>query len=234
VRPDADASHLRAALFVLDGAMEAGPQSRVAAALARLTVVCHRPKRIATEEAEALWFDTMTKAMMDYPLDVVQWAFEQWRKTPDGQWWPAEAEIRRLCEKSVEDRRQMRAEVDRALRELDAKARALPAPQTIRGPAAEFVQRAQARCTPGQILSYFSRYGMRIEGSKVFTKSRIGEIRVREIAGDIADELGLTIQWDARVNAAWPEYDGPEPTPEEKAAFLKRWAAAGGARYQKP
>lgn len=205
--------------------MASGPQARVAAALARLTIVCHKPKRISTDEAEALWFDTMTQAMMDYPLDVVQWAFEAWRKTPDGEWWPAEAEIRRLCEKSVEDRRTMRAEAERALRDMEYRAASTPQPRRYEGRAAEFMERARARCTRGQILSYFSKYGMRIQGDTVWVKSPICETMVKRIAGDIADELNFTIKRCRTIPCSFPDYDGPPPTEEEKAEFRRRMNA---------
>ena len=177
----------------------------------------------------------MVSALMDYPVDVVIWSLAKQRAT--SEFWPAEAEVRRLCEQSVSERLAMRNEAERLVREMEAEEarRRASAPQTIRGPAAEFIQRGQARCTPGQKLSYFSRWGMRIEGDIVWVKAPIGETMVKRIAGDIADELGLTIKRCRKIPSSFPVYDGPPPTAEEKAEFLRRLnALADEMRFAAP
>jgi hypothetical protein len=61
---------------------------------------------------------------------------------------------------------------------------------------------------------------MRIEGDIVWVKAPIGETMVKRIAGDIADELGLTIKRCKKIPSSFPVYDGPPATPAERAGMV--------------
>ena len=165
---------------------------------------------------------------MDYPLDVVKAAFVDWRKGSQGEWWPAEAEIRRVCEFVGEEREKMLRDVKQRIW-LDEREANLPPPRIAdQGPTEEFMALARKRCTDSQWLSYFSRYSMRRDGQMLYTKSKIGEIMVRELAGDLLREFDLGVAFDANPKATWPEYMEPA-SEEQRNAFAARLRALAGS-----
>lgn len=227
VARNASLDDLRDAQALIEDGMVSGPVSEVMAELAVLTAVTRRPSHIS-EDGAKLYFAGIAKAMMDYPLDVVKAAFVDWRKGPQGEWWPAEAEIRRVCEFVGEEREKMLRDVKQKIWYEEREA-SLPPPRIAdQGPTEEFMALARKRCTESQWLSYFSRYAMRRDGKMLYTKSKIGEIMVRELAGDLLKEFDLGVTFDANPKASWPEYM-ESATDEQRNAFAARLRALAGS-----
>ena len=101
---------LKAAVAVADAALRGGPEKRVSVAIRKLQSLTRKPAHF-TEDTDAIYHYALRDAMMDYPVDIVEQACADWRKTPSGEWWPAEAELRKLCDKLVAARRSLHARV---------------------------------------------------------------------------------------------------------------------------
>lgn len=217
-RADCDSSHLRAALAVLSGALISGPEERVAAELSKVMVATRRPRQMASDEDVDLYLATMVQALMDYPVDVVIWALGKQRAK--SEYWPAEAEVRRLCDAAVAERLSAKNEAERLYGEaLDRERTRKTQARSYSGPAAEFMQRARARATKGVNLTFFEKYSMRIEGGTIWVRAPIQETVVKRLAGDIADELGFEIKRCTKIPSSFPPDDSP-PVPQQVRARL--------------
>lgn len=115
------AAELRAGLAALDELLAAGPKKRISAAIIELLAATDRPPSLG--DAAALTRTEALKQMAwDYPINVIETACRDWRKVPNfGRWWPAEQDLRALCEKIAKPHMQFREEAASLLRYLERR-----------------------------------------------------------------------------------------------------------------
>jgi hypothetical protein len=105
---DLSSSELRAGIDALDELLSAGPKQRISAAILELLAATDRPPSLADTPALARR-EALKQMAWDYPIDVVEQACRDWRKVQNfGRWWPAEQDLRALCEKIAKPREHLR------------------------------------------------------------------------------------------------------------------------------
>lgn len=186
----------------LNRELAGGPTERIAQALMVLIAVTRRPSTMDDERAK-LYFAAIQQAMMDYPVDLVEEALAQWRKGPQGEWWPAEAELRRVCEKLFEPRRALRSKAMELLRNLEAEeehAARASAPSAFAGDKGrEFRNEMRKLMTPARFDAYFHPAYLMFSGEDAIIVSNSTAERVLKTEGaDLLKRLGLRVVLDPK------------------------------------
>lgn len=220
------AAKLTVGIAALNDALRGGPVARIAASLMRLIAATRRPGWMDDETA-AVYFDTLQEALHDYPVDCVEDACIQWRKGPNGEWWPAEAEIRRVCDRLFEPRRQLRHKANELLRNLEAeeetaeRAKGVSAFASDRGRA--FREEMRARMTPSRFEAYFHYAYIMFQGESTIIVSNMTAERVLTVEGaDLLERLGLRVVYDPKpfVKVRRPQWE--DDTPEERVEVTRK------------
>lgn len=216
---------LRAGVQALESELRGGPVERISRALMTMIAVTRRPSTMDDERAK-LYFAAIQQAMLDYPVDVVERALSDWRKGPSGEWWPAEAELRRSCEKLFEPCRKLRHEARELLRQLErdeeTAARALR-PSPFAGDAHRVFREAmRVRLAPHRFGAYFNIGHIQYAGERlILVRTEVAEHVLTKVGADVIEQYDLTIRFDreAFANVRAPE---EEMTPEKHAWVAQR------------
>jgi len=115
------AHDVRLGLTALSEEMAGGPKHAISDAIAELIGATDRPPQLGDEAAVARVL-ALKQMAWDYPIDVVQIACRQWRRVPkQGRWWPAEQDLRAICDALVKPRKDLHDSTKRLLREMESQ-----------------------------------------------------------------------------------------------------------------
>lgn len=207
----------------MDDALAGGPATRIAAALMKLISVTRRPSWMSDDLGKA-YFETIQEAMLDYPVDVVEMALEAWRRGEQGAWWPAEAELRRVCEGLMEPCRVLRNRARSLLISLEAeedRAARAAQPSAFAGDKGRaFRERMRAKMTERAFDCWFHPADILYRGDEIWVRTRIAETVLERDGRADLKELGLTVHFTPGAFDQIPERRSEPATPEEQAAFL--------------
>lgn len=224
-QPGLTPSNVRDGLFALDGMLAGGPQKRIATELMKLIAVTRQPSNM-DDERSAIYFVAIQEAMMDYPIQVVEKALQDWRKGPQGEWWPAEAELRRMCDKQVMGQRALREHAKRLLEGMereDALKKNPNAPSAFAdSPAQEFRKRMRAKLGEKRFDLYFHAADVLYRGAHVYVRSRQqADVLDREGAEHLS-ELALEVIYAPHAFDLIPARPAQDVTEEERAEMTER------------
>lgn len=217
---------LRDGLFALDGMLAGGPVKRVAAELMKLIAVTRQPSHM-DDEKSVIYFAAIQEAMMDYPIEVVEKALQDWRKGPQGEWWPAEAELRRICDRQVEGQRSLRHRTQRLLEEMEreeATKKNPDAPSAFAdSPARAFRQRMEKKLGAKRFDLYFHPSEVLYRGNNVYVRSRQqAELLMKEGADDMA-ALSIDVIYAPGAFDKIPPRPGEDVSDEEREQMAARF-----------
>lgn len=226
------AAALTRGIAALNDALRGGPAARIAASLMRLISATRRPAWMDDETA-AVYFDTLQEAMHDYPVDCVEEACIQWRKSgkPDypesRDFWPAEGELRGVCERLFKPRRDLRHKARELLRHLEAEeehAARANAPSAFAGDRGRtFKEEMRKRLRPARFNAYFhSAYIMFRGESEIVVSNMTAEHVLNSEGGDLLAQLGLRVIYDPQPFAKVRRPTWEEDTPEERAEVTRK------------
>lgn len=208
----------------LNRELKGGPTERIAQALMVLIAVTRRPSSMDDDRAK-LYFGVIQQAMMDYPVDIVEEGLAQWRKGPQGEWWPAEAELRRVCEKLFEPRRALRNKAIALLERIeDEEARAAKPSPFAGGRQQRFREEMRKRLTLARFDAYFHYAYLMFQGEDAIVVSNLAAERVLTTeGGDLLKQLGLRVILDPKpfVKVRRPTWE--DDTPEEHAEVSRKF-----------
>lgn len=202
--------------------MRGGPVAEIIAGLTQLIAVTRRPSSMDEDKAR-LYFEGIAKAMMDYPIDVVTQAFAAWRRGENGEWWPAEAEIRRKCDQLVFSRRALRNEAKRVLIELiDAQERASKPSHFADEAGQKFRNEMRKRIPPEKFDAFFHPFETKFFPGEILVRFAAQESYMTREGRDLLNALRLTVRHDPA--AFWGERERPPEhhTEAERAVMAKR------------
>jgi hypothetical protein len=194
---DLTSTHVRDGLSALDDDLRGGPTQRIAASLMTMVAVTRRPAAMDDDRAK-LYFQTIQDAMMDYPVDVVEDALAEWRKGPQGEWWPAEAELRRVCEKLFAPRKSLRLHAAQLLidleREEERQERA-NRPSMFSGNRQRAFSDEMRKRMGDRFDAYFDPAYIRYQGEReILVNSQVSEAVLLREGGDLIREWGLSVR----------------------------------------
>lgn len=180
------------------------------------------------DETAAVYFDTLQEALHDYPVDCVEEACVQWRKGSNGEWWPAEAELRRVCDKLFEPRRMLRAKAMELLRNLEADevyAERASQPSAFAGDKGrEFRNEMRKRLTPARFDAYFHPAYLMFAGEDAVIVSNSTADRVLNTEGaDLISRLGLRVVLDPKPFARVRRPQWEDETPAEREDVTRKF-----------
>lgn len=191
----ASVEDVRAALAIIDGALVPGPQTQIAAQLARLCVACARPPNL-DDDGEELWVMSMGETLMEYLLDCVIAAIKDWRATQ--KWWPSESDLRKLCELHSADRRRIREEASATIKLMEraAESRQTQAQRRSINPSgrtAQFVAKAREMYGADWARSWFvGGVNVMFTDTTIYTTA-VGYDELRAKCSKIADAYCVVV-----------------------------------------
>ena len=213
---------MRGAIAALNRALAGGPTARIAAALIRLISATRRPGWMDDETA-AVYADVVQEAMHDYPVDIVEEACVSWRKGPSGEWWPAEKELRRVCEKLFEPRRALRNKAMALLGDLEASEQAAARASPFVGDKVKaFINEMRNRLSPSRFNAYFHISQIGSTDREIVSRTKAGARIMRQEGGDILDRLGLRVRYDHEGFSRVHEPSHEDDTPEDRAIVSRK------------
>lgn len=114
IAPGLSDDELQQNIAVVDRSLQPAPYDVVAKLIAKLAA---RTKTRAQGEGEArLTAATMVEDLRQYPIDVAEFACTHWIEGGrDAKWFPSWPELREICERRVQGRRQLKREIERLL-----------------------------------------------------------------------------------------------------------------------
>jgi hypothetical protein len=191
---DLTTGEMRAGVEALEQAIAGGPETRIAAALMRLISATRRPAWMDDEIAEH-YFEALQEAMLDYPIDLVEAACVAWRKGQAGEFWPAEKELRRLCDDSFKLRRDLRNQARSMLGAMESYERggSTARSHTPFGATQAFVEACMASHGPNFVRSHLTHRTCDFNAKTVFTFGFAAE-RIMARASGLAEKHGVTIK----------------------------------------
>ncbi|MGE0533166.1 MAG: hypothetical protein AB7P35_17795 [Hyphomonadaceae bacterium] len=195
--PDLSARELGAGLAALDGLLAAGPKQRISAAIIELLAATERSPSLG-DAAAAARTEALKQMAWDYPIDVVEQACRDWRKVQNfGRWWPAEQDLRALCEKLAKPRQKLRNAAAQLLSALDAQERRRPegtarSPSPI-GRVKAFVDECRAKLGREFAFSYLSHQTCDFSESVIFTFGLCAE-RLEQRASGLLAKHGVSVR----------------------------------------
>lgn len=208
-------------------AFHAGPEARIAAALLRLVSVTARPPSLDDGNGEA-YQDALCKALLEYPIDVVELACENWRRVPNhGKWWPTEQDLRLQCEQIGGPRKALLDQARRLFNALEGEEalskRAVGASPFAGHAHRQFRDAMRARLTPWQHDAYFRTWNIKYSGGRaMLVRTRVAEHILRLKGGDLLRLAGLSVDFDADAFRGEHVPEHPD-TPEETEEIARRF-----------
>lgn len=224
-------------LDALDKALEGGPTAKIAEALMKLIAATRRPSWMDDATA-AVYFGTLQEAMHDYPVDCVEDACTAWRRGDSGEWWPAEKELRRVCDRLFEPRRKLKAQAERLLADLSreeaAQERARQPSHFAGSRHAHFREALRKRLGQARFEAWFDSGDVLFEGENTLLfRIKGAPDTIMFNAADLVGEYGVKLEWrpDAFKDSQFRRWQEPTEADRadvsEKFARLKKAMAAG-------
>lgn len=178
------------------------------------------------DETAAFYFDTLQEALHDYPIDCVEEACVQWRKGSNGEWWPAEAELRRVCDRLFHPRRDLRFKAVTLLQHLEdeeARAERQRKPSYFAGDKHKAFRAAMEELMlRDQIRAYFAADHIRYIGEDtIHVRTQSADGIFHRFGGHILRELGMTVRYAPEDFLREREYYR-EVTAEEDAEVSRK------------
>lgn len=212
-------AQLRNGIAAYKEAIAGGPVDRISRALMAMIAVTRKPSGMDDDKTK-LYFKVIQSAMLDYPVDLVEQALQDWRKGESGEWWPAEAELRRVCERLFEPRRALyvkaRMLLDDLEREEELRERA-KRPSAFAGDQSRaFREAMRERFTPQRFAAYFHAAAIIYQGNEILVRWRASETVLNAEGGVLLASLGLRLRYAPEAFAGVPEPNWPADTPEER------------------
>lgn len=223
LEPSADltSQQLGAGIAALDQALKGGPQQAISSAIMELLGACDRPPQL-DDGSEAARILALKNMAWDYPVDVVQLACRNWRRVPNyGRWWPTEQDLRAQCEPLVEPQRSLRNKAAALKMQLEAQEQRREAPSPFAGDkCGRFRNAMRQRMLPRTFNAYFDPTHIAYRENAILVRSRTAERVLRERGGDLAEQLGLRIEFSPMVflNVRDPSYEDDTPQEREETA----------------
>lgn len=222
---DLTATELRVGVAALELEMAGGPEQRIAAALMKLISATRRPAWMDDEIAEH-YFEAVQEAMLDYPIDIVEAACIAWRKGPSGEFWPAEKELRRICDEQFKPRRDLRDGARSLLNAMESQERRGNRERSSqpRGATLALVNACLANPSFGSafVRSYLSSRTCDFSDDTVFTMSIVAE-RLQQRAGGLLAKHGVKVKvcphTTERIYADEDARAADNPNPKKRKAW---------------
>jgi uncharacterized protein YbaA (DUF1428 family) len=179
----------------------ASPRS-ISSAMAGLADVTAHPKE-SDAEAAIEGAKRLTRMLYEFPADVALEAINDWPKTPNGKWWPTEAELRAECEKRVDYRRRLKKQVEDAQRAVQRGAH--NAKGEVRrlephGATTAFYAAVESKYGHPYAFSWLNRRNCDFTDAKVYTTD-LGCERLKAQCSYLAKAVGVTIERCKQVEA---------------------------------
>lgn len=185
--------------------MAAGPKKRISAAIIELLAATDRPPSLGDAAAVART-EALKLMAWDYPIDVVEQACRDWRKIQNfGRWWPAEQDLRAICEKINKPRKQFRDEAASVVRMLERKESQQGSAKSARasypyGATLAYLNDCMASHGPGFCRSYLSHRTCDFTEDTIFTIGMAVE-RLQQRTSAIAAKHGIRFMYCPEVTA---------------------------------
>jgi hypothetical protein len=179
------------------------------------------------DETAAVYFDTLQEALHDYPIDCVEDACIAWRKGEAGQWWPAEKELRSLCDDLFDARRKLRnkamelladIEADEA-REAEAKQRSAFAGDNGR----VFREEMRKRMRAERFDAYFHPSQIMFSDRELWVRTQTGQRVLMEEGSDLLERLGLVVKYAPQAFTKVRQPTWEDDTPEEREHVTRKF-----------
>lgn len=224
---DLRASELGAGLIALNKLMAIGPKQKIAAAIIELLAATDRPPSLSDTAALARR-EALKKMAWEYPINVVETACRDWRKVQNfGRWWPAEQDLRALCEKIVKPQKQLRDEAESLLRFLKRREEQAQSGSVRNsrgnqpfGRTLAFVNDCMASHGPPFIRSYLTHRTCDFTEDAIFTMGFVAE-RLNQRAGGLLSKHGVKVvvcpDVTARIYDDEDRRAGEKPQPRKRS-----------------
>lgn len=185
---------LNAAMREIEYGFAPASPGSLSAAMAGLAKNTAQPKSAemgsAVEGAKRLM-----KMLLEFPADCALEAINDWPKTPNGKWWPTEAELRAECEKRVDYRRRLQKQVRDAQAAMQRGAHRQSG-QDRRlepyGATAEYVAAAERAYGAKFVASWLTRRNCEFTADTIFT-TPIGRERLSWKCAEIGKHFKVKV-----------------------------------------